>query len=240
MNDRLNTPLGELVAADERRATLFERLALDYCCGGDRTLAEACEDKGLDATTLVAAFEAFDATKATEKPSIDWSQHSLSELIDHIVDTHHAYLRAELPQLASLFERVTEIHAHQSPWLHDAEGVFGTLKLELGAHMQSKEKAIFPLVRAVEAEDASVRLDEAEAQLAQAEVEHDEVGDALRKLRTLSDDYTPPDWACDSFRRLFRRLANLEKDMYRHVHKENSILFPRARRLIEQRAPVYS
>lgn len=232
--------LGELVAADERRAVFFDRLGLDYCCSGDRTLGEACQAKGLDPATVSAALEALDAADPRAESTTDWTGRPLAELIEHIVDTHHAYLRRELPRLAMLFERVTSVHGHQSPWLREAQDVYSRLRLKLSAHTRSEETVVFPLIRALEAGEQPAEARDAEALLAGAEAEHEEAGNALGRLRALSDDYTPPEWACERFRSLLDGLATLEADTHRHVHKENSILFPRARRLAADRTVARS
>ncbi|WP_022834627.1 iron-sulfur cluster repair di-iron protein [Salisaeta longa] len=240
MTSLLQTSLGDLVAQNDRRAVLFDRLDLDYCCGGDQTLEAACQARGLAPSTVAAALEALDAAPPAPDataPATDWTSRPLPALIDHIVDTHHAYLRRTLPELDALFARVSKVHSHDHPWLTDAADVFGRLRLELNAHMQKEETAIFPMIRSLAAGDARPTEDEAEALIASAEDEHDEAGAALRTLRTLSDDFTPPPDACGSFRRLLSGLDTLASDMHRHVHKENSILFPRARRRLEtQRA----
>ncbi|MDQ7039876.1 MAG: iron-sulfur cluster repair di-iron protein [Rhodothermus sp.] len=233
MSEILSKTLGELVAADERRAALFDRLGLDYCCGGQRTLEEACRARGLDPATVATVLEALEVGEAEAEPVIDWRERSLSELIDHIVATHHAYLRRELPRLGVLMDRVTQVHSYQAPWLREVQEVFGRLKLELEAHLRSEEEDIFPLIRAMERQAAEGR-DELASLLEQAEREHDAAGEALHRLRALTDGYQPPEWACSSFRALLEGLQALEADMHRHVHRENNILFLRARRLLQQ------
>jgi regulator of cell morphogenesis and NO signaling len=228
--------LGELVAADERRAAFFERMGLDYCCGGQRTLEEACRARGLDPATVAAVLEALETTETAEEPAIDWRTRPLAELIDYIVTTHHAYLQRELPRLAALMDRVAQVHGHQSTWLHEAQEVFGRLKLKLEAHMRSEEEVIFPLIRALE-EGTTDAAAELEPLLKQAEREHDAAGEALHRLRELSGNYQPPEWACSSFRALLDGLTELEVDMHRHVHRENNVLFPRARHLLTKTVP---
>ncbi len=232
MPELLRKTLGELVAADERWAALFDRLGLDYCCGGSRTLEAACRERGLDPATVAAVLDALEATEAADEPAVDWRTRSLAELIDHIVATHHAYLRRELPRLSALIDRVAQVHGPRSPWLHEVREVFGRLKRELEAHMRSEEEVIFPLIRVLEEGSADAAA-ELEPLLVQAEREHDAAGKALHRLRTLSDHYRPPEWACSSFRALLEGLQALEADMHRHVHRENNVLFPRARRLMQ-------
>ncbi len=235
MHPWIHRTLGELVAADERRAALFDRLGLDYCCGGHRTLEAACRARGLDPATVATMLEALEATEAPDEPAIDWQTRPLSELIDHIVATHHAYLRRELPRLSALMDRVAQEHGHQTPWLREAQEVFGRLKRELEAHLHSEEAEIFPLIQMLEqgSVEAGTLL---EPLLQQAEQEHHAAGEALHQLRALTNGYRVPEWACSSFRALLEGLQALEADMHRHVHRENNLLFPRARRLLTEAA----
>lgn len=126
MHPLLSKTLGELVAADERRAALFDRLGLDYCCGGRRTLEVACRQRGLDPASVAAVLEALETTETLKEPAADWQTRPLVELIDYIVRTHHAYLRRELPRLSALMERVAQVHGHQSTWLHEARRFSGS------------------------------------------------------------------------------------------------------------------
>lgn len=228
----IHLTLGELVAADERRAALFDRMGLDYCCGGHRTLEAACRARGLDPVSVAAVLEALAAGEPEPEPAVDWRQRSLSDLMDHIVEAHHVYLRRELPRLSELADRVAQVHGDRAPWLHQLREIFGRLRLELEGHMRSEEEELFPLLRGLEQGSAQVRAD-LEPRLEQAQREHDAAGEALRRIRKLSADYQAPPWACSSFEALLQGLAALEADLHRHVHRENNILFPGARRLLK-------
>ncbi|SHK69027.1 iron-sulfur cluster repair di-iron protein [Rhodothermus profundi] len=235
MHPWIHQTLGELVAADERRARLFDQLGLDYCCGGSRTLEEACRARGLDPATVAAVLEALGTTEAVSEPVIDWRTQPLSNLIDHIVATHHAYLRRELPRLSALLKRVVAVHGDRNPWLREGQEVFERLKSALEAHMHCEEEMIFSRIRALEQGSTEAGL-ELEPLLQQAEQEHDAAGEALHRLKELSNNYQPPEGACHSFRALLAGLRALASDMHRHVHRENNILFPRARRLLAEAA----
>lgn len=224
------TSLGQLVTESPARARIFERLGVDYCCGGDRSLAEACREQGLDPDTVVQMLDA--VAEASTEPTTDWTEASLSDLIDHIVSTHHDYLRRELPRLNQLLTKVTRVHGSDFSWLEQTRNVFQALKADLEDHMQSEEEYVFPAIRTLEAgrllPDGST-LDD--APLEQMVEEHDEAGSALDQLRSLTNDYTPPEGACATFQAALDGLRELEADMHQHVHKENNILFPRAKSL---------
>lgn len=224
-----DTPVADLVIEDPARARVFERLDIDYCCGGDHSLAEACRKKNLDPDTVVQMLDT--AADADAGTSTDWSEASLGDLIDHIVSTHHDYLRRELPRLEDLLMQVTRAHGAHSPWLEPVLEIFQTLKLDLETHMMSEEERVFPSIRALETENGTGEADLDEDGIEKMIGEHDDTGTALERLRELTDDYTPPEHACPKFRAAMDGLRELEEDTHRHVHKENHILFPRARSL---------
>lgn len=224
----LDTTVGELVRAFPARARLFENLGIDYCCGGKKPLAEACRAKHLDPTTVVTILSALDG--AADAPEVNPDSLGLAELCDHIERAHHDWLREELPRLDFMTRKVAAVHGEHEPRLHDLRRVFESLQSELVAHLREEEEAVFPAIRKL----ASGRVDRAEAiaglrtVLARLEAEHDRAGAALASLAELTDRYTPPDWACNTFRALYDTLDRLERNMHQHVHKENNVLFPRA------------
>lgn len=222
-----DTAVADLVTDRPARARIFEQLGIDYCCGGDQSLAKACRKNDLDPDTVVQMLDAAtNATASTDES--DWTKAPLGDLIDHIVDTHHAYLRRELPRLETLLTRVVQVHSTEVPWLDPVLEVFQTLKPDLETHMISEEERVFPSIRTLSENGAST-LDEdgIDAMIK----EHDDTGEALDRLRELTNGFTPPDDACTKFRAALDGLRQLEKDTHQHVHKENNILFPRARAL---------
>ena len=222
--------IGELVVERAERAMLFERLGLDYCCGGDRTLAAACAERELDPEVVVATVEAFDAATAaaSAKPEPhDLSEATLSEICDHIETAHHDWLRRELPQIAELLDSVIRVHAPVHPELHELVPLFGGLRDELESHLDDEERVLFPAARAVEHGDAAVALDE--ATLGTYEHEHEHVGELLASLRELTHDFDADAALCRTHRRLVEGLHALELDLHRHIHEENNILLPRLR-----------
>lgn len=229
------TPIGQIVAEHPSSARLFERLGVDYCCGGDRSLRTACAREGLDADTVIRMLESdvdLDADDRAAGTDTDWTTAPLGTLIDHIEETHHAYLRRELPRLEALLEKVAHVHGTDAPWIVSVKEVFDELKPSMEAHIEKEEEIVFPFIRAC-VEDASTPAPDAldGDPIALMEEEHDETGAALKRMRTLSHDFALPEGGCNSFRALLDGLEDLETDTHQHVHKENSILFPRARAL---------
>lgn len=211
---------------------LFERLGIDYCCGGARPLAEACATAGLAVDEVVASLEQITEVKATD--ARDWRAASLNDLIAHINDTHHVFTREELDRIEPLLAKVSRVYGERRPELPRIQALFLELKRELLAHMMKEEQVLFPYVRQLElaAADVTVRpascFGTVQNPICMMMTEHDAAGDMLRQLRELSNDFTPPEDACVSYQTLYRALEGLEQDLHQHIHLENNILFPRA------------
>lgn len=219
------TTVAEIVRAFPARSRVFENLGIDYCCGGKMPLAEACQAKGLDPATVVKMLAALDGE--AEPAAVDPDLMTLTELCDHIERVHHGYLREELPRLDFMTRKVAAVHGDNEPRLLEIRSVFEVFNGEMSAHTVEEDKQTFPAIRELEAgnRDQAAALG---ASLAKLESEHQNAGAALSRFRELSDDFTPPDWACNTFRALYDGLHQLEKDTHQHVHKENNVLFPKA------------
>jgi len=231
----LELTLGQLAAERPAAAAVLERYGLDYCCGGGQTLAEACRKKCIDAEDVLAKIaqeEEKDERRQTEA-EVDWLRRSLAELCDHIERTHHDYLKAELPRLTKLIDKVVGVHGPRHPKLRDVQLRFSQLRGELEPHMMKEEQVLFPAIRRLEQASAPPRFPFGSIgkPIAMMRHEHDQAGAALKDLRELTDGFTPPDDACNSYRTMLDALQTLEEDLHLHIHKENNILFPRAEQL---------
>ncbi len=220
--------VAEMVTERPARARVFERYGIDYCCGGRRPLAEAAIERGVVMDHLLAELAAAEAESEAE--AIDWSQRTMTELADHIEETHHDYLRAELPRLAMLIDKVATVHGEAHPWMIQIRGIFGELCAELDSHMMKEEQILFPICRQLDAAGApqGFHCGSVQNPIRVMEHEHDSAGRALEAMRALSSGYTPPASACNTFRVVLDSLAQLEADLHCHIHKENNILFPKA------------
>lgn len=214
----LEQSLGELVVERPSAARLLGRLGLDYCCGGERSLAEACAERGLDAATVAVVLEHDTDPVAVE--STDWMTAPLAELCAHIVDEHHERLRWELPRLSELAERAAAAHGDTRPELHEVRAELEALRSELEEHIADEERDLFPRLAAGDPLDPG--------QLEELRHEHDAAGARLRRLRELTGDYSTDAALCNTHRTLLQGLHALELDVHQHVHEENNILFPRA------------
>jgi regulator of cell morphogenesis and NO signaling len=223
----LSTTVGEFVKDRPGRSRIFEQLKIDYCCGGKVPLVDACQKKGLDPQQVLAQIFRDDAA---DTRYVDANAMALAELADHIEQTHHAYLRQELPRLDFMTHKVANVHGEHEPRLHQLRETFVGFQQELVSHMMKEETVLFPMIRQLEQSQGPIAFHcgSLANPIRAMEHEHDNAGDALERFRVLTDDFTPPDWACNTFRAMYDALSKLEPDMHQHVHKENNVLFPKA------------
>lgn len=228
-----NQTVAEIAARSLAAVRVFERMGIDYCCGGHRPLAEACKEKGIDPDTLQRELEA--ALAAGLERGRDWTLAPLRDLVEHIVQTHHEYLKKELPLLADRLAKVHRIYNERyGPTLVGLPEVYDGLRSELEVHMMKEERILFPAIAAAE---QAITFQRALPPLpfgsfanpvAMMVHEHDSAGEALARVRAITGDFALPDYACNTYRALMKGLEELEKDLHLHIHLENNILFPRA------------
>jgi regulator of cell morphogenesis and NO signaling len=224
----------ELIIENPASARVFEKLGIDYCCGGDRCLREACQSANLNLDQVVDSLEKADEETSVLRNSRNWQLEPMATLIEHIQNTHHKYTRDEIARLEPLWEKVCSVHGKSHPELFEAREIFHGLAQELNAHLMKEEIILFPYIRTLEAAHAGKR------QMARApfgsvrnpvsmmEHEHDSAGNALRAMNEATKRYSAPDDACASYRALYEALATFEANLHQHIHLENNILFPRA------------
>lgn len=237
MSERLTTTaVGEIVAADFRTAAVFERFGIDFCCGGRRSLTDACRTVAADAAAVVQALDALPPTVETEDDVTRWP---LARLIDFIVSTHHAYVRSSMPAIARYLTTLEGVHGSRHPELSRVAACFDQVRGDLEQHMLKEEQVLFPYVRDLaEQSDSCGRTQSpfgtVENPIRMMEREHREAADALRIIRELTRGYTAPEDGCTTYAICMAELQRFERDLHRHVHLENNVLFPAAVE-IEQR-----
>jgi regulator of cell morphogenesis and NO signaling len=232
--------IGQIVAADYRAAAVFERFGLDFCCGGKRTLGEACQEGAVDEAAVRHALDELSGTAgAGDAPSSEWP---IPVLIDRIVSVHHAYVRSMLPVLLAHTEKIARVHGDRRPELHTVHRHFSAVAADLRQHMLKEEQILFPyLLSLAEAAERGQATEPSpfgtvENPIRMLEEEHQDAGYEMRLIRELTRDYVPPDFACTTYRACLAELKEFEEDLHRHVHLENNILFPAAVRLESQLA----
>jgi len=223
------------IALESPAATrALEKLGIDYCCGGDKTLEQACRAAKVSFDDVAKSLEAAQSAYQPGPSDRDWTHESLADLIVHINSTHHKYVREEIARLGPLFQKVCAVHGKNHPELLRMQGTFGDLAQELTMHMMKEEMVLFPYV--VRMEEAVIQKEPVvpapfgtvQNPVSMMMHEHDSAGIALRVLRQASNDYTAPPDACVSYQTLYRALADFEADLHQHIHLENNILFPKA------------
>lgn len=213
----------------------FERLGIDYCCGGSRSLNDACMHAHLALKDVLSELEQGSAFRPpSESNGQKVSGGTLAELVEHIVSTHHVYVKQELPRLQQLLRKVVSVHGTAHPELGSIQQVFQAMSAELSSHMMKEEHILFPYIVALENAVSNSRPTPRPAfgtvsnPVHMMELEHDSAGTALKEIKTLSSNYEPPEGACFSYRTLYTALKEFESDLHQHIHLENNMLFPRA------------
>jgi regulator of cell morphogenesis and NO signaling len=222
---------------------VLEGLGIDYCCGGSRSIAEACASAGIAPEELDKRLAEAESRTAPAGLVTDWTKRGLQALVTHIVNAHHAYLYKELPRLAGLFDKVMEAHGKNHPELDAMYEQFSELQDELMSHMFKEEHMLFPYITRLDtaAEWSEVverpPFGSVRFPIRMMVAEHDSAGEALQNLRTTSRNYAVPPDGCPTFHALYAGLKEMEADLHQHIHLENNILFPRAVEL-EERATM--
>lgn len=221
--------VGTWVTNHPATSRIFEHHRIDYCCGGNRSLEEACRAEQVDLQSVLAELQEVLAGREHET-EIDFASLSLTEMCNSIESTHHDYLRRELPRLTELVDKVVRVHGDQHSWLSRLGESFHHLLNELMPHMMKEEQVLFPAIRVIEQSQSMpvFPFGSLDNPIHMMEHEHDEAGQALKEIRAASSDFALPDGGCNTFRAMLDALRELEYDLHRHIHKENSILFPKA------------
>lgn len=209
----------ELSTTRPEAVKVFQRHGIDFCCGGGRTLTEACLAKGVDPSGILDEIAAEESRTTT--PAIRWDRVPLAELIDHILDRYHEPLKEDLPRLEAMARRVLQVHGHKDEDLEPLLAIIVALRADLEPHMEKEERILFPWIR-------SGRGATAQGPIAVMLAEHDDVAALLVDLRTLTKDFEVPEGACATWTALWRGLEALDRDLREHIALENNVLFPGA------------
>jgi regulator of cell morphogenesis and NO signaling len=224
--------LGEIAAKDLRKAEVFKKYGLDFCCGGKKTVQEACAEKGLDVTAV--EHELQHADKAVAARPLPYNEWNLDFLADYIVNTHHTYVRKNLPDIRAYASKVLEVHGKAHPELEKIQPLVEAIAAELIAHMEKEEKVLFPYIKQlVQAKNnhqpnPQSSFGSIENPIKNMENEHEAVGNFVEEIRKFTKNFTLPEDACASYTLWYKMLEEFEEDLHLHIHLENNILFPKA------------
>ena len=229
-----NQIIGELVAQNYKTASIFKKFKIDFCCNGNRTISEACDRKNLDPNILIKELE--DTTKITEQ-NIDFNSWELDLLADYIEKTHHRYVISKIEEIKPYLNKVVKVHGDHNPELKEIEVLFNQSAQELTHHLQKEEMILFPFIRNM----VSAKIENkplltphfgtVENPISMMKNEHQNEGERFEKISELSNNYTPPTHACNTYKVTFALLKEFEDNLHQHIHLENNILFPKAIKL---------
>lgn len=232
MENLRNKSVGELVKLDFRAADVFSSYGIDFCCGGKISVAEACASSGCDEQKVISDLEALQhqAGSATH----DFDSWKIDFLSDYIINTHHQYVTKTIPQILPLAQKVAEVHGAHHSEVVVIYDLFQQLANELLMHMQKEEMVLFPYIKKLVAAESAGSCNDPScfgtiaSPISVMEQEHETAGIILKQLYRLSDGYSAPEDACNTYRVLYGKLKEFEDDLHRHIHLENNILFPKA------------
>lgn len=224
--------IGEYVAQDFRTAALFSKYGIDFCCKGNRTIEEVCEKKEVTPEDLLNQITEILATK--NDSGIDFKSWPLDLLADYIEKTHHRYVEEKIPVLLQFLDKLCKVHGASHPELFEINELFKGCAGELTQHMKKEELILFPFIKKMVKATISDELIEqppfgtVNNPIAMMMAEHEAEGDRFVKIATLTNNYTPPADACNTYKVTFSMLNDFEQDLHKHIHLENNILFPKA------------
>lgn len=230
--------LGEIAAKDLRKAQIFRKYGLDFCCGGKKTVKEACSEKGLDVAKIEQ--ELLQADKVVSSRPLPYNEWELDFLADYIVNTHHSYVKKNLPDILAYANKVARVHGSRHPELLPVRELVEEVYNEMMNHMVKEERILFPYIKDIVMAQKNTQPLQAshfgtvQNPINMMEMEHEVVGKNMEEIRTLTQNYVLPDDACASYSLLYRMLDEFEEDLHIHVHLENNILFPKALKAEQQ------
>lgn len=232
MENIRNKSVGEIVKQDFRAADVFSSYGIDFCCGGKISVAEACSNAKTDESVVVSALESL--KNKTGSSVHDFDSWNIGFLADYIQNTHHQYLSKAIPQILPLAQKVADVHGEHHPEVVIINELFNEMADDLLSHMQKEEQILFPFIKKLVVDESARNCStdscfgSVAGPISVMEQEHENAGVILKELFRLSDGYTPPEDACNTFRVLYGKLKEFEDDLHRHVHLENNILYPKA------------
>ena len=231
MSELSSETVASIVSKNIKTAHIFKQHGIDFCCGGGISVAQACQKQGVELKTVIAELEGVDQQVRVEDDYDSWS---LEQLVDHLLKTHHPYVSSAIPLVLQYAARVEQVHGQNHPEIIEANQLLGQIADELGDHMHKEEQVLFPFINTlVEAHQdpqgvPPEHCGSLDGPISVMQIEHDNVGDAFKRIAQLTGNYTPPPGACNTFRALYAKLEEFEQDLHLHIHIENNILFPKA------------
>jgi len=231
MENNLKSTVGEIVTKDFKTTSVFSKYGIDFCCGGNQTLEEACKKQTIDVAELQ---KELDEVAQSKGDSIDFNSWSLKLLADYIEETYHTYIKEKTPVLLQLLKKIKEVHGERHPELLKIYDLFYQSAMNLSMHLQKEERILFPLIKELsDAQKSGHPLEESHCGSVQNPIsvmmdEHETEGERFEMISKLSGKYKTPQDGCNSYRAAYEMLDEFERKLHEHIHLENNILFPKA------------
>jgi regulator of cell morphogenesis and NO signaling len=220
--------IGKIAVKFPKSMEIFKEYNIDFCCGGDRILGDVIREQKLNAEEIMTKIEEeYNRIISEISSDVDWNTAAYSKLIDYVINTHHAYLTKELPKISELSAKILRVHGENHEELRKVYKLFHSLKMELDQHLIKEEEIVFPLIKEYEKNNSKQVLEKALKVIRELEEEHEGAGDILKELREITEGYSAPEDGCNTYRMTYQLLEELEGDLFKHIHLENNILFPR-------------
>ncbi len=224
MLDLKNKTIAEIVSDDISKASIFKKYNLDFCCGGGKTVENACIKANINVDEVVN--DLLNSTSKTNAPNLNFKDWTPEFLVEYITNVHHSYVTDNLGIIDEFASKVASVHGEHAPETVEIYKLFSTLSEELTSHLEKEETILFPAIKA-KAADSSFQYDKKVISI--LEDEHDNAGTIVKKIHELSNNFTPPEWACNTYKALYHKLDEFINDLYQHIHLENNILFPKVK-----------
>jgi len=224
--------IGEIAAIFPKATDIFMEYNIDFCCGGDRALDAALKEQNINEGDILEKLnKTYEDFKNKEQEDIDWRRASMTDLIEHIVNKHHSFMKNELPVTGNLLNKILKVHyIDHGEVLSKLNRLFNSLKAEIEEHLIKEEELLFPAIIDYEKNPSIDLLNKALKVMKETEDEHEKAGDILKEMRKITDGYKAPCGACGSFERTYQKLQDIEADLFQHIHLENNILFERLKK----------
>jgi len=224
MIDIKDKTIAEIVSDDISTASVFKKYNLDFCCGGGKTVEKACEKANINTEGVVA--DLLNNTSKNNTPNLNFKDWSADFLVDYIINVHHTYVKENLSIINEFSSKVARVHGQHAPETIEIDNLFTELSYELINHLEKEETILFLAIK-TKIVDPTFEYDAAVIEILKDE--HDHAGTIVKQIQALSNNFTPPEWACNTYKALYHKLNEFINDLYQHIHLENNILFHKIR-----------
>lgn len=232
-----NHKIGDIVTAFPDSSDIFYKYNIDFCCGGNRILNEALDEQKINAEKMINELNTkYNEFLENKSVFTDWANENSGKLIEYIINTHHVFLRQELPIISDYLFKLLKAHGTNHKELFKVHREFNMLRTELEEHLIKEEEEIFPLITRLVEEKDKYEKERILLSIEELEQEHKGAGDIIMRLREITNNYNLPEDACKTFETTYKKLEDLEQDLFKHIHLENNILFNKVHNYKDEKA----